>query len=84
MDVYFGTVIRAAPVRAGGSLVRLDWDSKKILHEVPIVPADPALDHDPNERGNVRGCRGIQVVGDRVIAAAYHTLNVFDLSLIHI
>lgn len=81
MDVYFGTVIRAAPVRAGGSLVRLDWDSKKILREVPIVPADPALDHDPNERGNVRGCRGIQVVGDKVIAAAYHTLNVFDREL---
>ena len=78
MDVYFGTVIRAAPVRAGGSLVRLDWDSKKILREVPIVTADPALDHDPNERGNVIVCRCIKVVGDKVIAAAYHTLNVLD------
>ena len=81
MDVWFGTVIRAAPVRQGGSLVRLDWDSKTVVREVPIVPTDPALDHDPNERGNVRGCRGIQVVGDEVIAADYHTLQVFDKEL---
>lgn len=81
MDVYFGTVIRAAPVRQGGSLVRLDWDSKRVLAEVPIVPSDPALDHDPNERGNVRGCRGIQVQDGEVIAADYHTLHFFDRDL---
>lgn len=81
MDVYFGTVIRAAPVREGGSLVKLDWDSKQVVSEVPIVPDEPALDHDPNERGNVRGCRGIQVLGGQVIAADYHTLHVFDRDL---
>lgn len=81
MDVYFGTVIRAAPVREGGSIVRLDWNSKTVLREVPIVPEDPALDHDPNERGNVRGCRGIQVSGPEVIAADYHTLHFFDREL---
>ena len=81
MDVWFGTVIRAAPVQRGGSLVKLDWDSKQVVREVPIVPSDPALDHDPNERGNVRGCRGIQVVGDEVVAADYHTLQIFDHDL---
>ena len=81
MELYFGTVVRAAPVREGGSLYRLDWDSKTIRAEVPIVPEEPALDHDPNARGNVRGCRGIQVVGDEVIAADYHSLNVFDRKL---
>ena len=81
MDIYFGTIVRAAPVREGGSLFKLDWDSKTIVREVPIVPADPALDHDPNARGNVRGCRGIRVLGSDVIAADYHTLNVFDRDL---
>jgi hypothetical protein len=81
VDIYFGTVIRAAPVQEGGRLVRLDWDRKKVLSEVPIVPSDPALDHDPNERGNVRGCRGIQVVDEEVVAADYHTLQVFDREL---
>ena len=57
MDVWFGTVIRAAPVQRGGSLVKLDWDRKRVVREVPIVPSEPSLDHDPNERGNVRGCR---------------------------
>jgi hypothetical protein len=81
MHVWFGTVIRAAPVQRGGSLVKLDWDSKQVVREVPIVPSEPALDHDPNERGNVRGCRGIQVVGDEVVAADYHTLQIFDHDL---
>ena len=81
MNIYFGTIVRAARVSEGGSLFKLDWESKTISREVPIVPAEPALDHDPNARGNVRGCRGIRVVGDEVIAADYHTLNVFDRDL---
>ena len=81
MDIYFGTIVRAARVSEGGSLFKLNWDSKTIVREVPIVPAEPALDHDPNARGNVRGCRGIRVVGDDVIAADYHTLNFFDRDL---
>ena len=48
---------------------------------MPIVPSDPALDYDPNGRGNVRGCRGIQVSGKEVIAADYHTLHFFDRDL---
>ena len=81
MDIYFGTIVRAAQVSEGGSLFKLDWDRKSIVREVPIVPADPKLDHDPNARGNVRGCRGIRVVDDEVIAADYHTLNIFDRDL---
>lgn len=81
MDIYFGTIVRAAAVAEGGSLCRLDWDSKTVVREVPIVPTDPRLDHDPNARGNVRGCRGIRVMGDEVIAADYHTLNIFDREL---
>jgi len=81
MDIYFGTIVRAANVNAGGSLCKLDWERKTVVKEVPIVPADPALDHDPNARGNVRGCRGIRVVDNQVIAADYHTLNFFDRDL---
>ena len=81
MDIYFGTIVRAARVSEGGSLFKLDWESKSIIREIPIVPMDPKLDHDPNARGNVRGCRGIRVVGDEVIASDYHTLNIFDRDL---
>ncbi len=81
MDIYFGTIVRAAPVSEGGSLFKLDWESKSIVREVPIVPVEPALDHDPNARGNVRGCRGIRVINDEVIVADYHTLNFFDREL---
>lgn len=81
MDIYFGTIVRAARVSEGGSLFKLDWENKSIIREVPIVPTDPKLDHDPNARGNVRGCRGIRVAGDDVIASDYHTLNIFDRDL---
>ncbi len=81
MFIYFGTVVRAAPVKEGGSLFKLDWDRKAIIGEVPNVPIEPTLYHDPNARGNVRGCRGIRVVNDEVIAADYHTLNIFDRDL---
>ena len=73
MFIYFGTVVRAAPVKEGGSLFKLCWDTKTIIGEVPNVPIAPTLYHDPNARGNVRGCRGICLVNDEVIAADYHT-----------
>ena len=81
MNIYFGTVARAAPVSEGGSLFKLDWDSKAIVREVPNVPVEPSLYHDPNARGNVRGVRGIRIHNDEVIAADYHTLNIFDRDL---
>lgn len=81
MDVYFGTIVRAAPISEGGSLFKLDWERKAIVREVPIAPTDPALEHDPNARGNVRGCRGIRVFGDQLLAVDYHSLNFFDHDL---
>lgn len=81
MIIYFGTVARSAPVSEGGSLFKLDWSRKEILREVLTVPADPSVHHDPNARGNVRGCRGVCMVNDELIAADYHSLNVFDRDL---
>ena len=81
MIIYFGTVARSAPVNEAGSLFRLDWERKIITREVLITPTEPSVLHDPNARGNVRGCRGICVVNDEIIAADYHTLNVFDRDL---
>lgn len=81
MDIYFGTVARAAPVSEGGSLFKLDWERKAIVREVPNVPVEPSLYHDPNARGNVRGVRGIRIHNGEVIAADYHTLNIFDRDL---
>jgi hypothetical protein len=83
LHIYFGTVVRTAPVREGGELVKLDWGTKRVLKSVPIVPEDPSVEHDPNPRGNTRGCRGIQVRGDRVLAASYHSVEVFDRDLNH-
>lgn len=81
MHIYFGTVIRAAPVSQAGSLLKLDWERKSIIREVPIVPADPPVKHDPNARGNVRGCRGIAIVDGQIIAADYHSLHFYDQDL---
>jgi hypothetical protein len=81
MIIYFGTVVRGAPINEGGSLFKLDWDSKTIIAESPIKPTEPSVDHDPNARGNVRGCRGICVINDEIIAADYHSLNFYDRDL---
>jgi hypothetical protein len=81
LNIYFGTVVRAAPIDKGGSLFKLDWDRKKIIKEIPITPTEPDLFHDPNARGNARGVRGIRIHDDEVFVADYHTLNVFDRDL---
>jgi hypothetical protein len=70
-----------APVSDGGELVRLDWGSKRVEARVPITPV--RADHDPNPRGNTRGCRGIAVMDGRVVAASYDSLEVFDTDLRH-
>jgi len=62
-------------------LFKLDWDRKTILRETPIIPTEPTVDHDPNARGNVRGCRGIGIFNDQIIAADYHSLNFYDRDL---
>jgi len=81
LHVYFGTVVRTAPVRDGGELIKLDWATKHIERKVPIVPDNPSVEHDPNPRGNTRGCRGVQIRGDQVLAANYHSIEVFDRNL---
>ena len=81
MHVFFGTVVRGASVASGGELVKLDWGAKRVIRRVPIFPENPRLDHDPNPRGNTRGCRGLVQAGDKLLAADYHTVRVFDLDL---
>jgi len=77
---YFTTIVRSAPVPKGGELVKLDWEARRVEARAPIAPHDPEID-DPNPRGNARGGRGIAFAGDEVIAASYHSLEVFDRDL---
>ena len=84
MLVYFGTVCRGAAVRDGGELVALDWATKTVRARRSIYPDDPPVDKDPNPRGNTRGCRGIVQCGDKILAANYHSVQIFDLDLNHI
>jgi len=83
LKIYFGTVVRTAPVATGGELLRLNWNTKTIERRVSITPTSPPVDQDPNPRGNTRGCRGIQLRGDDVYAANYHTIEVFNRDLEH-
>ncbi|MDR9375347.1 MAG: hypothetical protein RI842_10395 [Schleiferiaceae bacterium] len=81
MILYFGTVRRGAPLAEGGEIVKLDWQRKEVLARQPIVPRQPDVSHDPNPRGRTRGCRGIQYAKGRLVAANYHSLEVFDRDL---
>ena len=81
MKLYFGTVNRAAPLQQGGEIVKLDWKTKKIIAKKDIVPGEPDLSKDPNPRGRSRGCRGIEILADKIVAANYHSLDVFDHDL---
>ena len=56
MEIYFGTVRRTAPMAEGGHLIRLDWDRKRVLAEVPINPgirASTAMTPTPGEAAEV-------------------------------
>ena len=81
MLVYFATVVRCAPIARSGELVQLDWTRKSVLARQPLVPVNPAVEHDPNPRGGTRGGRGVLVNGHEVIAASYHSLHVFTRDL---
>ena len=83
MQVYFSTVIRDAPPKQGGELVWLDWQTKQVKRRVPIVATNPDL-NDLYSGSSTRGGRGIQVLGERVIVASYHTLKIFDRELVHL
>jgi hypothetical protein len=78
MVVLFDTVRRTRPVREGGELVMLDWNSKRVLKSLPIYPEDPDILNDPNPRGNSRGGKGILVSEEEVFVGTYHTILVFD------
>jgi hypothetical protein len=79
VDVYFGTVVRGAPFREGGALLRLDWDRGEVVADSAVYIRD--IDSDPNPRGHSRGCRGIAIAGDTVYACNYHTICVYDREL---
>ena len=80
MQIFFSTVVRAAPVEKGGELIQLDWDSKTVLSRIPIAPKNPKI-IDPNPRGNARGGRGIVVLNDEIFVASYHTLEGYNSRL---
>jgi hypothetical protein len=79
--IVFGTVARAAPIERGGELVMMDWGKKEIVDTVTMRPRDPTIGEDPDPRGNARGCRGILWTDEQIIAATYHTLEVYTPSL---
>lgn len=79
--IAFGTVVRAAPIERGGELVLMDWSEKEVLGTVPVMPRNPSIGEDPNPRGNARGCRGLRWNGEQIVAATYHTLELYDDSL---
>ncbi len=81
MRLFLGTVVRASSVHRGGEIISLDWESGEVLKRAPVAPTNPDLAHDPNKRGNARGCRGIQVTDDEVVAADYHTIRIYDHEL---
>jgi len=80
MRVFLSTVVRGAPVPRAGELISLEWKTKKILKRVPIFPSDPEVP-DPNERGGVRGGRGITLTRNEVFVANCHSLLGFDYDL---
>ncbi len=81
IKIYFGLLVRHSPT--GGKLVCLDWDTKKVEAEVPTIPDNPSLQGLPNPRKTGQGCRGIAFQEDKVIAANYHTLKIYDRKLHH-
>lgn len=80
MQLYFTTVRRNAPPAEGGSLVRLDWDTQRVLGSVPMAARDPQI-RDPKPRGSTRGGRGIVRVGPDLVVASFHTLERFTPDL---
>jgi hypothetical protein len=80
MRVFVSTVVRGAPVEAGGELISIDWQKKKVLKRVPIFPTNPTIP-DPNARGGARGGRGIALLPNELFVACYHSLLGFDYDL---
>lgn len=83
VQVFFSTVFRYAPNDQAGELVKVDWENKKVLNKVTVGPRTIQI-NDPNPRGNSRGARGIAIIDDKVVVAAYCELQVYDLELNHL
>lgn len=81
MIIYFDTVKRKRPVKDAGELVKMDWNTKKIIKTMPLYPCDPDIDEDSNPRGNSRGGKGILIDGNELFVGTYHSILVFDLNL---
>jgi hypothetical protein len=81
MIIYFDTVKRKRPVKNAGELVKMDWNTKKIIKTQPLFPSDPDIEEDPNPRGNSRGGKGILISGNELFVGTYHTILIFDLDL---
>ncbi len=81
MIVFFDTVRRKRPVREGGEVVKLDWETKRVLATRPVFPQNPDIIDDPNPRGNSRGGKGILVTPRELLVASYHTILVLDHDL---
>ncbi len=81
MIVLFDTVHRRRPVREGGELVMLEWETKRVLRSRPLFPTAPDITDDPNPRGNSRGGKGIITEGRDIFVALYHSILVFDADL---
>ncbi|MFB6248429.1 MAG: hypothetical protein ABEL97_07660 [Salinibacter sp.] len=79
--LVFGTVVRSAPIDKGGELVVLNWAEKTVESRTPMQPRRPTIGRDPAPRGNARGCRGVRWYQQKIIAATYHTLEVYDRRL---
>jgi hypothetical protein len=79
--IYFGTVVRKASFQKGGKLICLNWDTKEIEAEKPVIPENPSLENLPNPRKTGQGCRGITFYRDMIIASNYHTLQFYDKGL---
>ena len=80
MDVFFTTVVRKAPLKKGGEILRVNWESKQVLSKKNLIPDDPPF-NDPNPRGNGRGGRGICIMNHFLYVAIYHQILKFNKKL---
>jgi hypothetical protein len=80
MNIYFSTIARYAPSQQSGELVKLNWERKRVLARVPVVPSNP-LPTNGQYMGYRGGGRGILLSRNEVYVASYHTIHVFDLAL---
>lgn len=79
MRVWVSTVIRHVDAdERSGRLLLVDLaETARVVGEIR-VPESAWRHHDPNPRGGTRGVRSVATLGDRVVAATYAAVHVFD------